>query len=80
MLFVGLTLDGKDQLEQIQAYLNEFEIPWLTGYGAMEALQALGVQAFPTKIVVGADGRIAWHDELGGSLDAAIRQALAGAA
>ena len=31
-------------------------------------------------IVVGTDGRIVWHDELGGSLNAAIEQALSGPA
>ena len=48
VLFIGLTLDGDERLQEIQAYLDQFGMARLTGYGAREALQALGVQAFPT--------------------------------
>jgi hypothetical protein len=60
--------------------LDNFGITWLNGYGATGALDALGIRAFPTTIVVGKDGRVVWNDEMGGSLESALEQALAGAA
>ena len=37
---------------------------------------ALGVSGFPTLFVIGADGRVAWNDELGGDLSTEIDKAL----
>lgn len=77
MQFIGLTPDSRDKLPDIQAYLDDFEIPWVNGYGAMSTLQSLGVQVLPTKLVVGRDGKVLWRSDQGGSLDEAIENALA---
>jgi hypothetical protein len=77
--FVGLTSDGANKLEAIRTHLEEFGISWPNGYGAGDTLQALGVEAYPTTIVFGADGELAWRDEMGGSLESALEQALAAA-
>ena len=76
VLFLGLTPEGEDALMATKAYIEDLNIPWPNGYGAVATLQSLGVSAFPTEIVVGADGRIAWHDELDGELRDAIKAAL----
>lgn len=78
--FIGLTAEGESSLAQTKSYISELGILWRTGYGASPTINALGVRYLPTKLVVGPDGRIAWHDALGGSLDAAIEAALAKAA
>lgn len=78
VVFIGLTGEGTETLDQTKAFLEEVGIEYLNGYGAEETLTELGVQAFPTKIVVGRDGRIAWHSFAGGTLEQALTAALAG--
>lgn len=51
----------------------------MNGYGADATINAFGVTAFPTIIIIGADGKIAWNDELGGNLEDALDRALAAA-
>lgn len=76
MAFVGITSEGESDLEDSKAFLNEFGITWPNAYGAAAALEALGVNAFPTIVVFGADGRVFWNDEMGGDLDDAVQAAL----
>ena len=57
--FVGLTSEPSTQVEAIQAFTTKYSVTWPNGYGAGPALAALGVQAVPTLIVVGRDGRVA---------------------
>ena len=78
-MFVGLVAEGEEAKAETQAFIDHFHIPWPTGYGAMATIEALGVQGFPSILVIGADGRIAWNDELSGTLDDAIEQALVSA-
>ena len=75
-MFIGLTGEDSGQLPKIQQFITSSEIPWPNGYGASSTLMALGVRYFPTTIVVDTHGRIAWRDDMGGSLDEAIDAAL----
>lgn len=85
VVFLSLTDCDRASCEQ---FVREKQIPWPSGYGAVESVQAL-VDGNPTVLVVGRDGRICWNDRgsrlghrlrvLPTQLDAAIDAALAGA-
>ncbi len=77
VVFLGLTSEGGDKLPEIQGFIKQAGIPWPTAYGADATISAFGVQYLPTLIVIGPDGRVFWNNESGGSLEQAIRGALA---
>lgn len=74
--FIGLTPEDESEVQIVQAFVDDFGIRWPIGYGAQSTIDALGVFAFPTIIVIGADGKVIWNDEQRGDLDSAIEQAL----
>lgn len=76
-MFIGLVAEGEEAKADTQAFIDRFQIPWPTGYGAHATMSALGVAVFPTTLVIGADGRVAWNHELSGDLEHAIDKALA---
>ena len=77
VVFLGLTPDGSGSLGEIQGFIRPSRIPWPTAYGAEAAISAFGVQYLPTVVVIGPDGRVFWNNQMGGSLEEAIRGALA---
>jgi hypothetical protein len=77
--FVGLTAEPPADRDTVERYAGQFGIDWPIGLGARETISALQVRAYPTTIVLGRDGRVAWNSMLRGSLDAAIERALAAA-
>ena len=79
VVFVGLTPESGDKKADTQAFVERFKIKWPTGYGAQKTIDAFGVSGFPTIFVIGADGKVAWNDEMGGELPDAIDEALAAA-
>lgn len=79
VVFINLTGDGAEAKGQIDAYLSQYGIGWLNGYGAMRTLASLGVVGYPTLMVFGPDGRQLWFSPgASGNLEAAIDRALAG--
>ena len=64
-------------MAESEGFIKDNGVPWANAYGASEAIEALEVVAFPTEIVVGKDGKVAWHNSLPGSSTAAINKALA---
>jgi len=78
VVFIGLTPEGGNRLEQIKAFLSSTGIPWPNGYGAAQTLRTLGIRKFPSLLVIGPNGRIAWTDDRGGRgrLQAAIEATL----
>ena len=52
-------------------------VPWVNGYGAQPMLDELDVKAFPTIVVAGRDGKIAWAGHFPNGIEAAIKKALA---
>ena len=74
--FIGLTEEDSSSLDDSKAFLEEFGIKWPNGYGAPKPIANLRVSGFPTMFVFGADGKVLWHDELGGSLEEALDAAL----
>lgn len=76
-IFIGLTPDEKDQLDESRAFLEAFGITWPNGYGAQETLDRLQVTGYPSTLVIGRDGTVVWNDDSPGTLDQALEQALA---
>jgi thiol-disulfide isomerase/thioredoxin len=73
--FVSLTNVDR---QQVESFASHAQIPWSCGYGAsLESLSQFGAysterfvgnfnpghEVMPTIYVIGADGRILWHDE-----------------
>ncbi len=77
VVFLGLTPDGRSKLDEIEGFIRDAGIRWPTAYGADSTISSFGVQYLPTVIVIGRDGRVFWNSELRGTLDEAIRGALA---
>jgi hypothetical protein len=76
VVFLGFTGEGKANLARSEKFLKDHKVEWPNAYGAEPVLKALAVEAFPTTFVFGRDGKVAWHDELDGSLADAIAKAL----
>ena len=76
VVFLGFTSEGKDKIEQSKKFLKETQTTWANAYGAEAVVDGLGVTGLPTTFVIGKDGKVAWHDEMGGSLEDAITKAL----
>ncbi|MDG2385779.1 MAG: hypothetical protein P8N76_29195 [Pirellulaceae bacterium] len=60
-----------------ETFIKNNGIPWPNAYGAVKAIEDLEVKVYPTEIVVGKDGKVAWHSSLTGKTSVAINQALA---
>lgn len=76
MQFVSLTSETADEFKAVQQFTEEHKIPWPVGYGADRTLDALQVTGIPTTFVVGRDGKIVWNDEVDGSFESAVEEAL----
>lgn len=58
--FEILSIDCNDTEEKWKAGVKKYELPWLNVYNPRDSkvLSDYGVQGFPTKIIVGPDGKI----------------------
>ncbi|MBI2826286.1 MAG: TlpA family protein disulfide reductase [Planctomycetia bacterium] len=75
--FIGMTAEGEEALDQSRAFVSDLGIPWPNAYGAGTTIDALRVEAIPTVFVVGRDGRIMWNTDRRGTMEDAIKDALA---
>jgi len=77
--FVGLSPDPPDNLEGVRNFVEENDLPYPNGYGAIPTLQAMNVQYFPGLWVVGPEGKVIWNRSMESreSLEQAIERALA---
>jgi len=76
VVFLGLTPDGEESVTDIREFLTDTGMAWPIGYGAQSTLAAYNVQYFPTVIVIGGDGHIAWTSDERGTLPVALDRAL----
>ena len=79
VLFLGLTYEGADALDASRKFVDDLGIHWPNAYGAGVTVDALGVTGLPAVLVVGADGKVFWNHEMGGTVEDALQQALAAA-
>lgn len=76
VVFIGLTPEGSASLPAIRGFVEQTGVPWPNGYGARSTLRAFGNTYTPQTWVVGRDGRIAWNEAAGGTLEDGIQKAL----
>lgn len=76
VVFLGLTSDGPDDRREVDDAMTSANVSWPTGLGASRTMNSLRVSGIPAIFVVGKDGRIVWHNGLGGKLEDAVQQAL----
>jgi thiol-disulfide isomerase/thioredoxin len=77
--FIGLTDEPEGDLERIRKFIAAVPgFDWPVGYGARKFMMELQIQAIPTVIVFGADGRARWSwvGEGAEGLRAALDEAL----
>lgn len=74
--FVSLTDEHESDLEKINSFAQQLNVPWPIAYGARKTTARLNVPGYPTTFVIGRDGTVVWNSFEFGTLDGAIRQAL----
>lgn len=77
VVFLGLTADGVEALNEVRTHLAQLKIPWSSGYGAGETLRKIGVTSLPTRLLIDRDRRIRWQGADVDQLHGALKQALA---
>lgn len=77
VIFIGLTSEGSEDLEQIHRFIDHFNIEWRNGYGAEDVLRRLGAEYIPRVWVFGPDGKVVWNVESDGTAESGIERALA---
>jgi len=76
VVFLGLTAEGVQGLDETRLQLVRSQVHWLNGWGAADTLARLGVSEIPAELLIGRDGRILWTSAQSGSLATALDQAL----
>jgi hypothetical protein len=76
VMFLGLTDEGADAIDEIESFADRLSVPWPIGYGATSTTNALKVPGYPTTFVIGRDGKVAWNSFMAGSLKGEIDKAL----
>lgn len=76
-MWIGLTPEGPDEIENVMQFASDLNIPWPIGYGAEQTFKAFGVQLIPALYVIDRAGRIAWTGDHGPAFEEALRRALA---
>lgn len=77
VVFISLTDEGPEVMDEIREFVRRNRIAWPTGYGAVATFQRYGVQGLPSLWVIGRDGRVAWTWESPESFEAAVERVLA---
>lgn len=77
VVFVGLTSETEAELPQIEAFIEELDVPWVNGYGADQTLIALQAEVIPLVWVIGTDGKVVWNSGSPGTVEDGIEEALA---
>ncbi len=77
VLFIGLTDEGADKLDETGPWSRAPISLTPTGTARSPTIEALGVETIPSVFVIGKNGRIVWHTDRPGTVDDAIESALA---
>jgi thiol-disulfide isomerase/thioredoxin len=76
--FVGLCAEPPSSRGAIENFIASVEgFTWPVGYGVDPTLDLLGIEALPTLVVFGKDGRATWSSISTSGLEAALDEALA---
>ncbi|MBC8290040.1 MAG: TlpA family protein disulfide reductase [Planctomycetes bacterium] len=77
VVFVGLTGEEEDALEDINDFLEEYGVQWPNAYGAIDSSLALKAQYIPRYWVFDRSGKVIWNVASRGDMGEAIEEALA---
>lgn len=77
VVFIGLTGEEEDALDDIKGFMEKYGITWPNAYGAIDSSLALKASYIPRYWVFGRDGKVAWNVASRGDISEAIDQALA---
>jgi thiol-disulfide isomerase/thioredoxin len=79
VVFVGLTFEDGDEVQNVERFLEKYKVEWPNAYGARETLVAFKAEYFPGYWLIGRDGKVVWNKSLQGkvTLGSAIEEALA---
>ena len=75
-VFMGLTAQGEEDLDAIQNYIQETEVPWPVGIGAVETLLEFQADYLPCIWVMDRDGKVIWNVDSTQDLEEVIEEAL----
>jgi len=75
VVFISVTSEAVAKKAKTLAFLKRTGITWKVAIASSNP-NDYGIQGFPTTFVIGKDGKIAWHDEMGGTTKDAIAAAL----
>ena len=76
VVFVGMTADGEENLDEINGYIRKYKVEWPNAYGAIKTFVAFKAEYIPGYWVIGRDGKVVWNKESEGTMEAAIEDAL----
>ena len=76
VVFIGITNHGAEALAESKQFLQQAQIKWPNGYGAMEMFEDLQAEAIPAVWVFGRDGRVIWNVASEETLEEGIEAAL----
>lgn len=74
VVFVGLTSEGKLNLDESRKFIEDLKIPWPQGYGAVDTLVALKAEYIPQLWVIDPAGKIVWDQSSTDEIEVALRK------
>jgi len=78
LVLIGLTQEVGDELPQVRSYVASVDgLDWPIGYGAMIALDMMGIEAVPTYVLYDRSGKSVWVGASLRGLEDAVVKALA---
>lgn len=76
VIFVGVTTEEKDMLEDINGVVEKFDIEYPIAYGALDTSVALEARRIPGYWVFDKNGKVVWNKASTGEMSEAIEKAL----
>ena len=77
VLFIGLTAEDEDALDDINGFMKKYGIEWPNAYGAIDSSLALKAEYIPRYWVIDRTGKVVWNVASSGEMGEAIEEALA---
>lgn len=74
VVFVGLTSEGKLNLDESRKFVEDLRIPWSQGYGAVDTLVALKAEFIPQLWVIDPAGKIVWDQSSPEEIEVTLRK------
>ncbi|MDF1667228.1 MAG: TlpA disulfide reductase family protein [Planctomycetota bacterium] len=78
VVFLGVTSEDASTKKKTYAFLKKTGVKFKVAIGARKTMKGYKIKYLPTTMVVGADGKVLWHNYMNGegTLEEAIAKAL----